>query len=382
MGARRLTRRAFLGDCAAGAAAWAVGAAACGQDRAAGPDEPEAPGPPRVTWVRDPAAAGWDFAPGTRYWDAVDQGAVDGMMDAAVTALTGASRPAAAWRRVMASYRRGDVVAVKLNTNDANWGDDLIGALGEVAVAVARGLRSAGVPEDRIRFYDASRPGGGRMPAHIPDRTRAVYPAVGFLDTDTATYGTGFADEQVAYGGVRDDIANHLCAAQHLISMPLLKAVTPEWGTSGALKLHLGSVGRPRQAHESLYVDDPALNAAAVINANPHVRGKLRLVVADGLYGMDSGIHFPVDDPGENPADIPRPWRTFGGQAASCLLLAFDPVAIDSVMHDIVARERAARGLAPLGRPILQAAAAAGLGVHETAADLRYRGIDLVRIGV
>jgi hypothetical protein len=375
-----LTRRAFLADCAAGIAALATGAglAACGQDSGVGPGAGEAR--PRVAWARNPLATRWDFSPRTPYFDSIDQEVVNGMMDAAIGALTRQADPAAAWSQVMDSYAQGDIVAVKINTNDANWGDELINAVSEVIVAVVRGLLSAGVPEERIHVYDAMRPGGGRMPPRIPDRTRAVYGRVVFLDCDTATWGSGFPGEEVAYAGATDHVVSHLCEAQHLISVPLLKAITPFWGVSGALKLHNGTIRHPPWTHDSLYSADPAVNAAAIINGNPHVRGKLRLVVADGLFGMDSGVHFPLDDPAENHVDVPRPWRIFGDQAANSLLAAFDPVAIDSVMQDLVGQERAARGLPAMDRPILQAAAAANLGVHESSAALQYRRIDLVRI--
>lgn len=380
---RTITRRAFLGDCTAGVAALAVGggAVACASERPDGPDstDGEATGP-RVAWVRDSSATSWDFSPASGYYDFIDQATVNAMLDAAVVALTRQPDPASAWRQVMATYVAGDIVAVKINTNDTNWGESLINAVGEVNNAIVRGLLSAGVPEDRIHVYDAMRPGGGHMPARIAERTLARYPRVGFLDHDTATWGTGFVHESVAYAGNADFICNHLCAAQHLISVPLLKAITPFWGVSGALKLHLGTIRDPGVTHGSLHYTNPTLNPAAVINANPHVRDKLRLVVADGLFGMDSGIHFPGDDPAENHVDVPRRWWTFGDGAANSLLVAFDPVAIDSVMHDIIARERVARGLAPMAEPVLQAAAAAQLGVHESAADMRYRQIQLDQI--
>lgn len=377
-----------MSDCTVGLAALTVGSSmvACGDDSSVRPDGSESAvderreTEPRVAWVRDPAATSWDFSSSTRYFDFIDQDTVNGMMDAALVALTRESDPAAAWGRVMGAYKTGDIVAVKINTNDANWGDGLINAVSEVIIAVVRGLLSAGVPGELIHVYDAMRPGAGRMPSYIPDRTHAVYGNVVFMDHDTATWGTGFPDEEIVYAGAIDHICSHLCEAHHLISIPLLKAIAPDWGSTGALKLHNGTIRYPAKTHGSLYSADPTVNAVAIINSNFHICDKLRLVVADGLFGMDSGTHFPTEDPAENHDDIPRPWQIFGHRAANTLLAAFDPVAIDSVMQDIIEQERAARGLAVMGRPILQAAAAANLGVHETSAALQYRRIDLVRI--
>jgi hypothetical protein len=282
----------------------------------------------------------------------------------------------------MDAYRAGDVVLVKINTNDINWGDNLINATPEVINAVVRGLKSAGVPEASIHVYDATRPGSGPIPARYVQKTRALYPEVVFLGPDTASFRGGHPNQVVSLPeiGWTVRLCDWICTAQHLVAVPLLKAIRIDWGNSGALKLHHGTIDGPQGTHTYLVNTAASRNPVAAINNNPHVRDKLRLVVADGLFGMWSGRHF--SGRGESLTDVPAPWWTFGNGATNSLILGVDPVAIDCVLVDLVNRERNARLLPPTTHPIIDACAAAGLGLQEHSPALAYSRIDYRPIGV
>jgi len=328
----------------------------------------------RVVHVHDTAATSWNFTSGL-YYDHVTQAAVDAMMDAGITALTGDTAPDTAWRRIMTLYRPGHVVAVKINTNDVNWGSNLILSVPEVINSVVRGLKSAGIPESSIHVFDSTRPGSGPMPQRYLDKTHALYPGVVFIGPDDSGFFGGYPNQVISMPGINQTLrlSDELCRAQHLIAMPILKAIRLDWGNSGALKLHHGTIDAPQGTHVHLVNSMAATNPVAAINANTHVRNKLRLVVSDGLFGMWSGRHFTGR--GET-TDTPAPWQTFGGRAANSLFLAVDPLAVDCVQLDLINRERAARSLPQTRHPILDACARAGLGIQEHSTTLEYSLID------
>lgn len=108
-------------------------------------------------------------------------------------------------------------------------------------------------------------------------------------------------------------IADRLVESDYIIHVPLLKAITPIWGISGCIKGMMGVVPNPLGLHSYLS-RETADNAAVLVYQNPHIRGKVVLNVADGLFGNYTGIHFPnseSDNPDIRPNDIPRRFLTF-----------------------------------------------------------------------
>lgn len=338
---------------------------------------------PRVVRVQDSRATSWDFI-GQYYWQHVDQGAVDRMVEEGIQRLTSATNAADGWRAIMTGYAAGDIVALKINCNDCwNSNQNEIDATPHVINAVIRGLQSMGVPEADIHVIE---PTEGGMPRqrilyqYYYDLIHALYPGVQIFDGADSTFRAGGDAARLTFpDGRTDRISDLIVNADHLINMPLLKAINPNWGISGAIKNHQGSIQFPGRNHAT--GTSVAANPFVTINQNPHIRDKTRLIVADGLFGTWTGIHFFGS--GEDD-DVPNRWQIFGNGAPNSLFFATDSVAVDSVMQDLVAAERTARRLGTMGDPPLHAAASAGLGVHEhgtldagqSAPNFRYTAID------
>jgi len=124
-------------------------------------------------------------------------------------------------------------------------------------------------------------------------------------------------------------------------------------GVSAGLKNLYGLIHNPNKYHD--HNCDPYV--ADVLN-HPYVRGKLRLVVLDGVVAQCHG----------GPAWRPDATWPLGVVAAST-----DPVAADAWAWRVIDAERARRGLASLEdakRPprFLATAARYGLGVGDPAA--------------
>lgn len=335
---------------------------------------------PRVLRLHNRRATDWLFQANTsRYWEHVDPSVCRTMVDTGIMLLTGASSPAAAWDSIFhqnqgGGYVDGQRVAIKINWNDCdsglgdgptgNWlvsNHQLIQGLVESLLTHVRSLRAG-----NLLVGDPSR--------NPYPRLRTAFAALGVTLIEFGSNVFPISQQGlVDYADRQDDfVCNSMFGvATHLIDVPLLKAIEPNWGISGALKDAQGKVGLSNllyaQQRQSCWISKHAAfsrsnlsNPLVTMNQHPWIRNKRRLVVADGLFGLYDGQHFPGGD------DIPRPWRLFQNDATNSLLFAFDPVAIDCVMHDLVRFERIAQGrTGTFAKPVQQACAMAGLGVHD-----------------
>jgi hypothetical protein len=333
------------------------------------------PGKSRVVHIHDPGATNWDF--GNEYYgDYVDQGVVNEMVDRGVMELTGTSMVDNAWRALIPDYSPGEAIAIKANLNNG-WacgdGDIAIDALIHPVNAIVRGLRQIGVAEEDIWVYDALR--------KIPDRfvNGCLYPNVRFFGGCRQTPGWSSDDPDAM---VRFDsssgpvpsprrIPDLLIDATYLINMPIVKRHSCAGVTLG-FKNHLGTIERPKGLHEHICPGGDHFRTKysplVDIYKNLHVGAKTILTIGDGLFGAL-----------EDESAAPSPWMTFGGSAPNSLLFATDPVAIDSVMYDLLATETT---IMDDSDAYLSAAADAGLGIfeHGDPWGSGYSQIDYVRV--
>jgi len=347
----------------------------------------------RVVRVHGDSATNWDFSTGY-YWQYVDQSAVDRMVEEGVKNLTDTATEQEAWQSLI-PYATGQTVGIQINGNDF-WargnpeGD--INTLPHIICAVIKGLKSIGIPESRIHVLEptSSVPNGNRLfPAHYYNIIHGLYPNVVMLDSDDSTFG-GNEELKVTFGTGEQYLSNLLADVDHLILIPIMKAITPDWGITGTIKLMQGVVENPGMLHDYL-ADVTADNPDVLVYQNPHVINKVRLIVGDGIFGTWTGIHFngpyggaDTVQPPNTRSDIPNRWITFDNGAPNSLFFAIDPVAIDCVMYDHIFRERndqnqvPGQSLAPFNEPQLIAGAAAGLGIREHGPP--YSNIDYMEI--
>lgn len=280
------------------------------------------------------------------------------MVDQGITALTGASTVADAWQTLLPNYQQGQGIAIKVNFNNALACDTTefrINSIAEPVNAIIRGLKQIGVDESDIWIFDAIRA--------IPDRfvSKILYGNVRYFDTscrEPATFNSNDPNAFVVFEtpGLPDDrtrISDVLISATYLINVPLLKRHTTP-GVSLSFKHHFGTINLPRELHN--YIDPSKSEYSSDysplvdIFRNPHVGNKTILTVGDGLFAARS-----ADSP-------PELWTSLGNQSPNSIFLATDPVAIDSVMSDVLTGEYS---LKQNYDDYLQVASDAGLGVFE-----------------
>jgi hypothetical protein len=276
----------------------------------------------------------------------------------------------------MSNYAAGDTVGIKVNGNDF-WNSDQseINAIPHLINGVIKGLKSIGIPENRIHIIEGSQR-SRYFYQYYYDIINGLYPQVQLLDNDDTSFNIGGnAIVDFPYSSSQN-ITDLIVNVDHLILMPIMKAITTYWGITGSLKLMMGVIPNPSSLHSYLS-RQTADNAAVLVYQNTHIKDKTRLIVGDGLFGTWTGIHFSGS--GEVTDDTPLPWVTFSNGAPNSLFFSYNPVAIDSVMASYIEAERSARSITQLSQPILTAAQAAGLGIYEKPpfSAINYVDIDL-----
>ncbi len=300
---------------------------------------------PKVVRVHDDRATYWDYS-SNYYFDHVNQGVVDDMLDVGVKCLTNTFTVADAWNVIMASYVPGDKVAVKINMNNYAGMSNEMDAIAPSINALCHGLVDVmGIPVADIRVYDCSRP---IHQQRVKDR---VNYAVTYVESGDALAQADY-DAPVTFRNISTQyIPLVVSQSQHLINLPLFKDHFYVLATM-CFKNHLGtSKPGPSSLHSSIHTN------LSDFYVNPHIRDKTRLVLGDALFGLWNG----------GPYGDPVQWDTFpNGPTPNSLFLSFDPVAHESVMVDYLLAEQAHHGVGETSHDYLhEAMDYHNLGVHE-----------------
>jgi uncharacterized protein (DUF362 family) len=271
------------------------------------------------------------IAPGGRVSEHVAIGVIHkGLME-----LTGKRSTSLAWKSL---FGPKDIVGIKVNCLSG----PKMSTHPHLVDAIAKGLRLADVPDERIIIWDRTN----------RDLTRAGF-IINVRGSGVKCFGTdvvGYDEEPQMRGSIGScfsQILSSYCTA--LINVPVLKDHDLAGVTLG-LKNFYGGIHNPNKYHDNNC--DPYI---ADLNTHPFIRNKVRLVVCDGIEAQYNG----------GPGYKPR-WRwDFSG-----LIMSLDPVAADSVGAKIIERKRKKMGFPSLEeakRPpkYIATAAKKGLGVDD-----------------
>ena len=253
------------------------------------------------------------------------------MVDRAVMEYLGKKKAADAWSSM---FSKDDLVGIKINC----LGKPKMSTHPEVVKAIIAGLRSAGVPDDKIVVFDLF---GGHM-RMSRYRLKDKKGSVRYVHNKQ----WGYEKDWVKHPSGKVKFTQVLLRATKIISVPVIKNHALS-GVTGALKnMAFGCIVNPSSHHRN--------------NCNPHIaniynmpqiRDKVALILCDGTYlQYDGGPQF-------NPA-ARKPFNS--------IFATTDPVAMDKMMWQYIDEFRKARRKRPLsrsrGKP-LHIATAAGLGL-------------------
>jgi hypothetical protein len=315
----------------------------------------------KVVHIQAREATSWDGQ--SRYWEHVEQNVVDKMVERGVVELTGAATSADAWMQLIPGYQPGRKIAIKVNFNNC-WSctstSAVIDALIQPVNAVVSGLEQIGVDRADVCVFDAVRA--------LPDRfVNPGLPGISYFDNACHAY-AGFSDQPDAYINFNpppgmsmpaEKITDVLRQADYMINMPIMKGGHPLAAVTLGFKNHFGTIHKCSTLHD--YVDvvhkppayNPDYNPMVDFFSSPHIGGKTVLTIGDGLFAAKD-----FNDP-------PQTWMTFGDEVPNSLFFSIDPVAVDCVMHDLIAAELG-DSLTPAANRYLVLAGKAGLGVYES----------------
>ena len=335
---------------------------------------------------RSPEEMGSERFRKDRYYDYINEQAVDGMFRRGLRELTGAFSVPDAWRRLLHGYEPGHKITLKVNFNNASYHDQVTTNRLDQNAPLINSILSTLVedvsaPEESITVADPS-----RLIRHDLIRRRCRFAGIRWIDSRSPDLWD--ARERVQF--TRDkpvrpakpgfpetasfSLAKVYTGTDHLINVCLLK--NHGCGITGAMKNHFGAIEppSPKFLHDGLgeksYIAD--------LSSTPHIKNKLRLNVCDAVF---ANWHDNVWSP--------RPWKTFPGGTPNSLFLGIDPVAFDSVLLQHIRDEVIAQGvLAPASVWVREAIDKHqflhyamefhGLGIHEHSPfkKIRYREIE------
>lgn len=296
---------------------------------------PEAPGAIRTNRVTGPRVV-LRSDPGVFSTKGDGDQRVTELVNRSICALVGVASTAEAFR---ALFDPADVVAIKPNCL-AGPG---LSTSPAVVEALVRGLRSIGVEHRNIYIWE-------RTSAELE---RVGYSLNRYSDTAPKCFGNdeGGFEKNLEFSGEVGSLWSSVLAgrATALINVPVLKDHDLA-GVGCGMKNMFGAIHNPNRYHDNNC--DPFV---ADVSNHPHVRDKLRLVLADALTAQYHG----------GPARVlAHQW-----QPAS-ILASTDPVALDRIAQKLIEEQRAVHGMATLSeskRPPrwLETAAAKGLGENR-----------------
>lgn len=262
---------------------------------------------------------------------AMDPRAAGEMLERAVTTLTGQRSAADAWRKLI---KPDDVVALKPN----GLGGPTLATQKELLDAAIESLLGIGIPATNIIVYEQYVPymrACRVQPTNVPQGVRVV-----------VHLGRDAPPEWTSVPSGRTRFVRPLLDATAVISFPLAKdhGIT---GVTGCLKnMTHGSIVNPRDFHR--HAGSPQI---AELYAHEAIRSRVRLHVMDVTKILWQG--GPRDDASH---------RRNGNE----LWASTDPVAIDSLLVELIETERRAHRLPTLvarGTPPSHVTAAAGMGL-------------------
>lgn len=318
---RAVSRRAFLGNVAAG-----LGGLLCPRLVSAENVAEEPQKKARVVIIQKPLVVS-----GRK----VNAGVAEEMVNRAMCLLTAKESPTAAWKSLFSSKER---VAIKVNTRHPP-----VAGNREVTDAIVKGLKDAGIEENRIIIFDFLDHELTRCRYELNDSSKGV-----------RCYGIKECREMAA-GPVKVRLSKILTdEADAIVNVPAFRHHVMA-GVTISMKNHLGSIQNPRDLHRDncLYIAD--------FNALDAIRSKTRLIIADAILGQYNG------GPPYRPEFV---WEYAG------VIAGTDTVAVDAVAAEEILLQRHKRGMdGPIQPTTRHIARAAELGVGI--ADLK--NINLMR---
>jgi hypothetical protein len=355
----------------------------------------------RVAWAHEPKVTKWDGKTGN-WWDDenTDPRLIDEMVSGSLQMLAGERNDRDSWRALFASfndtrklgrggYRKGEKIAIKLNSNQDRPGAWRFGAgmnSPQVVYSLVNQLITvAGVPGEDITLYDASRYIGDPIYNRIRANPDKNFQAVNFVVSQrmagngrTAAVPDKTNPVQFSKEGVPTALLPTCVTEAKYHMNAALSRAHGLMGVTQTAKNLFGSVYfegpgfTPQPLHDFASRDLPmgSYNCLVDLIAHKDLGAKTLLYLIDFLYVAES----------QNVRVIK--YESFGDNWCSSLFLSQDPVAIDSVGLDFIRNEPRAEECRGIPENYLHEAALAEEAPSKTVYHPHPGGKPAVSLGV
>jgi uncharacterized protein (DUF362 family) len=269
------------------------------------------------------------------------------MLEKGILSFSGEKSNKDFWQK---KFSKSETIGLKVNTLGLNsiTGTNLTDHFSALTNAIIESFTASGFDDNNFIIWDRSEEelkSAGYVIHKEKDKTRIV----GSVETRRGEGGIGFTEQEFPVGEKKTKLAKiltELCSS--LINIPQLKDHGTA-GFTGALKNHYGTISNAREFHSN-NCTNPGIPE---INLIPEIRDKQKLIITDALMGVFNG----------GPRWERNFMWPFGG-----ILIGTDPVAMDTVMLNIINEKRKLEGMSPISENVtkhIKLSAELGIGKNN-----------------
>jgi hypothetical protein len=254
----------------------------------------------------------------------VDLSILKEMLEKAITNFSGKKNALDFWKK---NFTRQDIIGLKVNTLGLSnvAGSPAVNHFTAVTSSIINSFVSADFKEENFIIWDRSEDeliSAGYTIQKEKNKARVL----GNISFKNSEAGEGHSEEELKVGEKTTRLSKILTGmTTSMINIPQMKNHGTA-GVTGALKNHYGTINNARDFHSN-NATGPGIPE---INLLDGIKNKQKLIIMDALMSVYNGG--------------PRWDRSFMWPFAG-ILIATDPVAIDTIMFSIINEKRKSEGL-------------------------------------
>lgn len=283
------------------------------------------------------------------------------LVDQSMLELSGKKDLKEAWRKY---FTTEDIIGFKVNANSysALEGTPMVNHYPLLTESILTSLQKANIPMSNSVVWERTDKELATMGYSIQKekgKLRIMGTKQEYNSPENSDNQPGFSEVVFPVGEKTTRLSKILeNETTAMINLPALKSHRLA-GVTGALKNHYGSIDNPRDFHD----DDCCNPGIAELNNISTIRKKHKLVICNALMGLWDG------GPRWNMANI---WME------GSLIVGEDPVAVDTVMLQLIDQKRIEAGLEPVAPMAkhLQLSEEIGLG------NSNFNNIELIKLTI
>lgn len=259
------------------------------------------------------------------------------------------------------NFGKKETIGLKVNTLGLNSiaGTTLTNHFDAFTKSIVESCKKADIPEENFIVWDRSEE-ELKSAGYTIQKEKGKTRVLGCVETRRGDGGFGYTEEEYPVGDKKTrltKIFTEMCDS--IINIPLIKDHGTA-GFTGALKNHYGTIDNAREFHSN-NCTSPGIPEVNII---PIIRKKQKLIITNALSCVFNG----------GPRWDRKFMWNYGG-----ILIGTDPVAIDTIMFNIINEKRKSEGLSPISENVakhIRLSSELGLGTNN------MNEIDLLEINL